>query len=176
MSRRKPLSALVIGLLLAGLAGCADPQLGALDRELAEIRSNPGATQRVELPDIPDYEALPYDEADRRSPFIARLPEAEQPPRGSEELAPDPTRPREPLEAYGLSQLDLVGTLTHGGQPSALVRAPDGTVHRLRVGNYLGSDFGRIVSITSSTVQLVEVVPTGRGGWIERTTRLTLND
>jgi type IV pilus assembly protein PilP len=169
MSYPKPLFALVTGLLLAGLVGCADPQIGSLDRELAEIRSNPGSTPRVELPDIPDYEALPYDEADRRSPFIARLPETEQPPRGSEELAPDLTRPREPLEAYGLSQLDLVGTLNHGGQPSA-------PVHRLRVGNHLGSDFGRIVSITASTVQLVEVVPTGRGGWIERTTRLTLND
>lgn len=171
-SRRLPLA--LAALLL--LAGCADPQLGTLDRELAEIRSNPGATPRVELPAIPDYEALPYDEADRRSPFVARLPEAEQPPQGSEELAPDLTRPREPLEAYGLGQLDLVGTLTHGGQPSALVRAPDGSVHRLRVGNHMGSDFGRIVSITSASVQLVEVVPTGRGGWIERTTRLTLND
>ncbi|MBE0488978.1 MAG: pilus assembly protein PilP [Halomonas sp.] len=170
------LSAALAAALLLGLAGCADPQLGALDRQLAEIRSNPGATPRVELPDIPDYEALPYDEADRRSPFIARLPETEQPPRGSEELAPDLTRPREPLEAYGLGQLDLVGTLTHGGQPSALVRAPSGTVHRLRVGNHMGSDFGRIVSITSASVQLIEVVPTGRGGWIERTTQLTLND
>ncbi len=170
--RRLPLA--LAALLL--LAGCADPQLGTLDRELAEIRSNPGATPRVELPAIPDYEALLYDEADRRSPFVARLPEAEQPPQGSEELAPDLTRPREPLEAYGLGQLDLVGTLTHGGQPSALVRAPDGSVHRLRVGNHMGSDFGRIVSITSASVQLVEVVPTGRGGWIERTTRLTLND
>ncbi|WP_302139565.1 pilus assembly protein PilP [Halomonas alkalicola] len=176
MNRANRLSAALAAALLLGLSGCADPQLGTLDRELAEIRSNPGATPRVELPDIPDYEALPYDEADRRSPFIARLPETEQPPRGSEELAPDLTRPREPLEAYGLGQLDLVGTLTHGGQPSALVRSPGGTVHRLRVGNYLGSDFGRIVSITSSSVQLIEVVPTGRGGWIERTTQLTLND
>ncbi|MFO8046328.1 MAG: pilus assembly protein PilP, partial [Halomonas sp.] len=94
----------------------------------------------------------------------------------SEELAPDLTRPREPLEAFNLGQLDLVGTLTSGGQPSALVRSPSGTVHRLRVGNHMGSDFGRIISITSSSVQLIEVVPTGRGGWIERTTQLTLND
>ncbi|MBB3330654.1 type IV pilus assembly protein PilP [Halomonas campaniensis] len=162
--------------LLLGLAGCADPQLGALDRELASIRSNPGPTPSVELPDIPEYQPVPYDEADRRSPFIARLPETEQPPQGSEELAPDLTRPRETLEAFGLGQLDLVGTLTHGGQPSALVRSPDGQVHRLRVGNHMGTDFGRIVSITASSVQLVEVVPTGRGGWIERTTQLTLDD
>lgn len=176
MSHADRLSAVLAAALLMGLAGCSDPQLGMLDRELAEIRSNPGATPRVTLPDIPDYEALPYDEADRRSPFVARLPETEQPPRGSEGLAPDLTRSREPLEAFSLGQLDLVGTLTSGGQPSALVRSPSGTVHRLRVGNHMGSDFGRIISITSSSVQLIEVVPTGRGGWIERTTQLTLND
>ncbi|PXX98226.1 pilus assembly protein PilP [Halomonas sp. LBP4] len=164
------------GLLVMLLAGCADPELGDLDRELAAIRNDPGQVPRVELPEIPEYEAVPYDEAGRRSPFIAQLPEAEQPPRGSEGLAPDMTRAREPLEAYGLGELDLVGTLQVGGQPSALVRAPDGQVHRLRVGDYLGSDFGRIVSITGASVQLVEVVPTGRGGWIERSTRLSLDD
>ncbi len=162
--------------LLVTLAGCADPQLGALDRELSTIRSDPGPTPSVELPDIPDYDPVPYDEADRRSPFTARLPDAEQPPVGAEGLEPDLARQREPLEAHGLDQLDLVGTLTRGGQPSALIRSPDGQVHRLRVGNYMGTDFGRIVSITSSSVQLIEVVPTGRGGWIERTTQLTLND
>ncbi|WP_240894110.1 pilus assembly protein PilP [Halomonas alimentaria] len=160
---------------LAVIAGCADPQLTSLDRDLADIRSNPGPTPNVELPEIPDYEPVPYDEADLRSPFVPRLPEAEQQAQGSVELAPDLTRPRETLEAYKLSELRLVGTLTESGQPSALVRAPDGQVHRLRVGNHMGSDFGRIVSITSSTVQLIEVVPTGRGGWVERTTRLELN-
>ncbi|MFY0989420.1 pilus assembly protein PilP [Halomonas sp. C05BenzN] len=165
-----------LGAVLLWLAGCADPQLGSLDRDLSAIRNDPGQVPRVELPEIPEYEPVPYDEADRRSPFIAQLPEAEQPPRGSEELAPDLERPREALEAYGLGELDLVGTLQVGGQPSALVRAPDGQVHRLRVGNHLGSDFGRIVSITEASVQLVEVVPTGRGGWIERSTRLTLDD
>ena len=49
-------------------------------------------------------------------------------------------------------------------------------MHRVYVGNHMGSDFGRIVSITSASVQLIEVVPTGRGGWIERTTRLELSE
>ncbi|GHE22298.1 pilus assembly protein PilP [Halomonas urumqiensis] len=175
MSRRIRSSGLAFGVLLV-LAGCADPQLGALDRELAAIRSDPGPTPQITLPEIPELESVPYDESQQRSPFIARLPEVADTPRGSEDLAPDLSRSREPLEAYGLEQLDLVGTLTQGGQPYALVRAPEGQVHRLRVGNHMGSDFGRIVSITSSSVQLVEVVPTGRGGWIERNTRLTLDD
>jgi type IV pilus assembly protein PilP len=127
------------------------------------------------LPEIPDYESVPYDEADQRSPFLPVMPEADLPPEGSADLAPDTTRPREPLEAYGLNELALVGILQVGGQPSALVRAPGGQVHRLRVGNYMGNDFGRIISITESSIQLIEVVPTGRGGWVERTTRLSLD-
>lgn len=158
------------------LAGCSDPQLGSLDRQLAEIRNNPGPARQLVLPEVPDYTALPYEQGHQRSPFMPRLPETEPPPRGSEELAPDLTRSREPLEAYGLDQLALVGTLTYAGRPYALVRAPDGQVHHLRVGNYMGTDFGRVISITSSTVLLTEVVATGGGGWIERTTQLSLDD
>jgi type IV pilus assembly protein PilP len=167
-------SSMLAGMLVF-LTGCADPQLGNLDRELSEIRNNPGQVERVPLPEIPDYEPVPYDDADQRSPFLPVMPEADLPPEGSADLAPDTTRPREPLEAYGLNELALVGILQVGGQPSALVRAPGGQVHRLRVGNYMGNDFGRIISITESSIQLIEVVPTGRGGWVERTTRLSLD-
>lgn len=118
---------------------------------------------------------MDYRFADQRSPFQVRLPESRTLPEGDVDLAPDTSRPREPLEAYDLGQLDLVGTLTVGGAPSALVRAPDGNVHRLRVGDHMGSDFGRIVDITAASVQLVEIVPTGRGGWIERSTQLALD-
>lgn len=163
-------------LLLAALVGCSDPDIGGLDRQLAEIRANPGELELTPLPETPGYTAISYDQADRRSPFMARLPEPEGAlAGGSEELAPDMSRPREPLENYPLDRLSLVGTLLVGGQPSALVRAPDGEVHRLRNGNYLGTDFGRIVSITEASVQLVEVVPNGRGGWIERVRSLSLN-
>ncbi|WP_230086176.1 pilus assembly protein PilP [Halomonas sp. 328] len=163
-------------LLLITLVGCGDPDIAGLDRQLAEIRANPGRLELSPLPDTPGYVAISYDQADRRSPFMARLPEPEGAlAGGSEDLAPDMARAREPLERYPLDRLALVGTLSVGGQPSALVRAPDGEVHRLRNGNYLGTDFGRIVSITEASVQLVEVVPNGRGGWIERVRSLSLN-
>jgi type IV pilus assembly protein PilP len=157
------------------LTGCADPRLAELDDELAAIRANPGPTPSLELPDVPSYRVVAYQEADRRSPFLPRRPEPEPAPTGSGDLAPDPDRPREPLEAYSLEQLMLVGVLTIGGESWALVRAPGGEVHRLRVGHYLGSDHGRIVSITGSSLQLVERVPIGGGGWVERSTRLALD-
>ncbi|WP_111412920.1 pilus assembly protein PilP [Billgrantia lactosivorans] len=165
--------ALAAGLLLAG---CADPRLGELDRRLNDIRANPGAPRVLEMPEIPSYAPVPYQASDRRSPFRPQLPEPEGAPAGDSDLAPDLEREREPLEAYDLDALRLVGILTMGGQTHALVRAPEGEVHRLRPGNYLGRNHGRIVSITGSTVQLVELVPTGGGGWTERTTHMALEE
>ncbi|MCK2184606.1 pilus assembly protein PilP [Halomonas getboli] len=166
----------------AGLAGlvlmlgaCGDANTGDLEQRLASLKADPGELTLDPLPPMPVYHSVDYRFADRRSPFQARLPESRDLPEGDADLAPDTSRPREPLEAYDLGQLELVGTLTIDGAPSALVRAPGGNVHRLRVGDHMGSDFGRIVSITAASVQLVEIVPTGRGGWIERSTKLSLD-
>ncbi|MDX5379336.1 MAG: pilus assembly protein PilP [Halomonas sp.] len=164
---------LTVGLLLVG---CADPRLGELDRRLSDIRANPGAPRVLEMPEVPRYESVPYEASDHRSPFRPQLPEPEQAPAGDSDLTPDFERQREPLEAYDLEALSLVGILTMRGQTHALVREPEGEVHRLRTGNYLGRNHGRIVSITDSTVQLVELVPTGGGGWMERTTRMALEE
>ncbi|MCE8033037.1 pilus assembly protein PilQ [Billgrantia tianxiuensis] len=161
----------LVGLLLAG---CADPQLGDLDRRLSDIRHNPGTPRPLEMPAVPDYEAVSYQIGGRRSPFQPQLPE--QTSAGSGELAPDSERDLEALEAYDLAALRLVGTLTMSGQTHALVKAPDGEVHRLRAGHRLGRNHGRIVSITGTTVQLVELVPAGGGGWTERTVRLLLDE
>jgi type IV pilus assembly protein PilP len=160
-----------LGLLLAG---CADPQLGELDRRLTDIRNDPGTPPALEMPEVPGFESVPYRESDRRSPFRPQLPEVEDAPAGDTGLAPDPGRTMEPLEEYDLEALSLVGILTMGSRTHALVRAPDGEVHQLRTGNYLGRNHGRIVSVTDSTVQLVELVPTGGGNWMERTTRMAL--
>lgn len=160
-------------VLVVALYGCADAQLGSLDRELADIRTNPGPTPDVQLPDIPEYESASYLESDQRSPFVPRqVDEQRQAPAGGS-LAPPVDRQREPLEGYDISELDLVGTLIVGGQPSALVRSPEGQVHRLRTGNYLGADHGRIVGITESSILLVELVME-RGEWVERNRQITL--
>ncbi|WP_104205008.1 pilus assembly protein PilP [Billgrantia saliphila] len=166
--------ALATGCLLLG--GCVDPELGELDRRLSDIRNDPGTPPPLEMPEVPRYETVPYRESDRRSPFRPELPEPEEGPTGNSDLAPDPERPREPLEAFELESLDLVGVLTMSGESHALIEAPDGQVHRLRTGNYLGRNHGRIVSIAGASIQLVELVSTGGGGWVERTTRMALEN
>ncbi len=164
----------LIAGLLGLLAGCSDPQLGSLDRELASIRNDPGEVPKVALPELPDYETVAYTLADQRSPFLARSRQDGPTPRESE-LAPNPDRPKDVLEAYALSELELVGTLTVGGRPSALVRAPNGQVHRLTIGHYLGQDNGRIVTITEASVGLVETV-LDRNTWVERNHTLKLEE
>lgn len=154
-------------LIAALLAGCADPKLVALERELAAIRSDAVRAQGLELPEVPRVERVDYDLEELRSPFIMRARGVERELDDGASVMPQLDRIREPLEAHGLSELQLVGTLRVGGQPSALVRAPGGQVHRLSVGNYLGLNHGRIVSITDTSLSLVELV-VERGAWVER--------
>lgn len=165
--------------LLAGvlglLAGCSDPQLGSLDRQLAAIRNDPGEVPKVVLPEIPDYETVVYTLADQRSPFLARSRQDAGPMPRESELAPNPDRTKDALEAYALSELELVGTLTVDGRPSALVRAPSGQVHRLTIGRYMGQDNGRIVTITEASVGLVETL-LDQNAWVERNHTLKLEE
>lgn len=164
---------LALGL---SLTGCGEPDLSGLENKLGDLRADPSGLELPPVPDLPHYDTVDYDQSSRRSPFLARQPAPEAAPEGSIDLAPDSDRPLEPLEAYPLDKLSLVGTLSVGNRPSALVRAPGGEVHRLTNGDHMGTDYGRIVSITERAVQLVEVVNNGRGSWIEHTRQLTLDD
>lgn len=168
------------GALLA-LVGCADPRMDDLEHELEALRRVTGQVPRLALPGPLPETGWGLDALDRRSPFAPRAAPLSPAPADADMDAdmaavPDPLRPREPLEAYGLERLALVGTLTVGGEASALVRAPDGRVHRLRVGDRMGEDAGRIVEIAATSVALIESVPAGPGRWRERTTRLTLGE
>ncbi|MEC9483092.1 MAG: pilus assembly protein PilP [Halomonas sp.] len=168
----------ILGLSLGSalmLAGCSDAELASLEQRLGELRSRPSG-KVAPLPETPQYHAVTYDQAGRRSPFMPELPEPEKAASAGQDLAPDLSRPRDPLEAYPLDELTLVGTLHIDGHRSALVRDPRGQVHRLFAGDYLGTDFGRIVAVTDASVQLVEIVSNGQSGWIERSRALSLND
>ena len=89
-------------------------------------------------------------------------------------IRPDPNRVREELEKYSMASLKMLGTLRlEDGNLWALIKAPDGVVHRVQKGNYLGSDHGRITTITEQRVQLTEIVTEGNH-WIERDAFLSL--
>lgn len=88
-------------------------------------------------------------------------------------IAPELSRRKEPLEAAPLDAVAMVGSLTKAGRPVALVRV-DNLIYQVRVGNYLGQNYGRITAVTEANVVLREIVQDAAGEWTERLTTLQL--
>jgi type IV pilus assembly protein PilP len=125
------------------------------------------------LPQVRPYEPFTYNAFDLADPFKPRKIE---PVKGGSKLAPDLNRRKEPLESYPLESLQMVGTLQRGKSTYALVRTTERDVYQVKVGNYLGQNFGVIVSIGDGDIQLKELVQDGAGDWTERTSTLQLAD
>ncbi|HAL22039.1 MAG TPA: fimbrial protein, partial [Stenotrophomonas sp.] len=98
------------------------------------------------------------------------------PQQGTGGLRPDPNRRKEPLEGFPLDALDMVGTIGTGGGTVALVMGPDKVTYRVRPGGYLGQSDGRVTAVFEDRVELIELVPDGAGGWLERPATLALED
>lgn len=161
---RPILCMLLLGTVLAGCGG----RDADLDRFIEQTKKEPGG--RVEpLPEVKPYEAFNYTDQDKRSPFV---------PGGSAStsLRPDSHRNRDYLEQFSLDTLKMVGTLNLGGTQYGLVQTKDGRVHRVVVGEHLGTNDGKIVTISPSKIALVEIIPDGLGGYIERPAALALSE
>jgi type IV pilus assembly protein PilP len=170
--RLLPIGAALFALTL--LAGCGGEEHSDLRNWVKEQENLPHG-KVPPLPQVKPYEPFEYTSADLIDPFKARKIE---PPKGAAAggIAPDLNRRREPLEAYPLESLRMVGTLEQGKQMFALVRAPDNTLFRVKTGNYLGQNFGRIISITEASVKLKEIVQDSGGSWEEKEQVLLLQE
>jgi type IV pilus assembly protein PilP len=123
------------------------------------------------LPQMKPYEPFTYNAFDLSDPFKPRKIE---PNRGSSKLAPDMSRRKEPLEAFPLESLNMVGSLQQGKTMFALVRTPERDVYQVRVGNHLGQDYGVVTSVTDGEIGLKELVQDSAGDWTERKSTLQL--
>ena len=90
-------------------------------------------------------------------------------------MRPD-QHPKEPLEQYPLDSLKMVGTIGTGASMEGLIKDTDGVVHRVHVRNYLGQNNGKITAIAENHIDLVELVPNGSGGWMERHATVALSE
>jgi type IV pilus assembly protein PilP len=152
-----------------GLGGCGDG-LGDLRADIEKAKQRPGG--RIEpLPEVQPYVSYEYRMADRRSPFLQSL--AGENPSGPR---PDVQRAREYLEQFPLDTLRMVGTLRLGGGNYGLVQTKDGLIHRVLPGNHMGQNDGRVMTVSDARITLVEIVPDGLGGYIERPAALALAD
>ncbi len=158
-------------LLLASaalLSGCSD-RVGMAEQSMTDIRNMPA--QPIEDPPQAELvEDFVYSASRKRSPFLApSLANAQSNTAPLDGVRPDITRPKEPLEQYELSQLTFRGIVTSpDGQQHALIQRPDGSVANVTVGNYLGLNDGRIVEITPTQINLIEIVPDSRAGFVEK--------
>ena len=161
-------------LLATALASGCGRDMADLDAYVAEVKARPGG--RIEpLPEIRTFESFAYEPGGARSPFVASMPDDAGGgfPGG---VRPDQTRKREFLESFPLDTLGMVGTLNLGGTLYGLVQTSDKLIHRVTVGNYLGQNDGRIVAITDSDIQLIEIIPDGLGGYTEREASVSLGE
>ncbi|MHB1239197.1 MAG: pilus assembly protein PilP [Gammaproteobacteria bacterium] len=157
------------------LGGCGGDRMADLHQYVKQVEARPGG-RIAPLPEVRPYKTFTYDASQLKDPFSpARLAGGVKAPvTSTSKIRPDTTRPREPLEAYSLDTLRMVGTIERGGHTWALVRAPDGTIFRVQDGNHMGQNYGKVVKITESRVALVEIVPDGMGGWMKRDASLAL--
>lgn len=156
------------------LAACS-ADTGELRSYIDEVKARPGG----EIEPLPQPRPAPtftYEPGDRRSPFMPDQ-QQERPSNNPDAVeGPDPDRPREYLEQFPLDTLSMVGTLNIDGTTYGLVQTQNGLISRVTVGNHMGQNYGRITNVTESEIELVEIVPDGLGGFIERPAGIGLSD
>lgn len=166
---------MMVFALLAGLLGIAGCSGG--DADLRDWVAQQKLKKGPPLDPIPvpkTFETFKYSEDGRRDPFSASAAEQEEIVNSGPR--PDENRPKEPLESFPLDGLKMMGTLGKGAALVVLVRDPDNVIHRVRRGNYMGQNNGRITVLAEDHVDLVELVSNGNGGWMERPVSMALGD
>ncbi len=135
--------------------------------------SDKGLPRKIEpLPAVKPFEPFAYEGFDLPDPFKPRkMATVDQ--KKNELIDKELTRRKEPLEAFPLEQLKMVGTLSQGLDVYALVRA-DKTLYRVKKGNYMGQNFGLITDVTEGEIKLKEIVQDSAGDWTERQSTLPL--
>jgi len=129
------------------------------------------------LPEFPPYQTFAYTADTLRDPFRPQTDLSSSPVASEQEYSgprPEATRRREPLEGYPVDALKMVGLLQQSSQTWGLVRDPEGTIHRGQPGNYAGQNHGKIVSVSETRIDIVELVPDGLSGWVNREAQLAM--
>ena len=137
---------------------------------VAQVRARP-APPLDPIPVIKPFESFQFDGRGFRDPFDVQAVES-----NNGGMRPDSARRRQPLEAFPLDALDMVGTLGGGRSIVALVMGPDKVTYRVRPGTYIGQSDGRVVAVSEDHIELIELVPDGAGGWLERPASIALEN
>ena len=175
MRRMKSLS-VVAALAAALLAACSadnDELRAWMEQQRREVKPNISPLQPPKK-----FDPQPYTSAQAVEPFsnqklsVALKQEARQP---NSLLSAELNRRKEPLEAYPLDSMSMVGSVNKQGKPFALLRV-DNLLYQVKVGDYLGQNYGRVQKIGETEIGLREIVQDAAGEWIERPAALQLQE
>ena len=173
MNRSGLFITLLTSALLSGCFGSGNSDL----RQFIETTKASDGLPVEPAPEVPVVEGYTYMAGREgfRSPFVFAEEELEEEFTDTG-IRPDTTRPKEELEAFSLDTLRMVGTLSQNDVTFALIQAKDGTVHRVRQGNYMGKNYGRITGVFLDRIELVEIVPDRMGNFVERQAAIALEE
>lgn len=167
---------LALGVVLAACGRGVTSEPGDapnLEEWAANVKAKP-APPLDPLPVMQQFETFEYAAQALRDPFSTAFSEQED--GGGSGPRPDSNRRKQTLEQFPLDSLNMVGTLGTGRGSVALVMAPDKVTYRVQPGVYLGQNDGRVTAVSEDKIELVELVPDGAGGWLERPATVALED
>jgi len=173
---KRPISIVLMMTMPLVLVACGSRDFADLDAFMAEKRNRPGGII-APIPTFKAYEAFAYAATTLRSPFERPIEVREITQlQAVSAIKPDESRPKEVLEQFTLDSLTMVGTLEKDGTLWSLIRDPQGGVHRVTLGNYLGRHYGKIVDVSETYVAVTEIVSDGtKDGWVERPRTIKLS-
>ena len=161
---------LLLPVALATLWGCSS-EMDDLKQFVRE--SDKGLPRKIEpLPAVKPFEPFAYEGFDLPDPFKPRKIASNE--KKDDRIEKELTRRKEPLEAFPLESLTMVGTLARNKTTYALVRTPERDVFQVRAGNYMGQNYGVIIEIGDGELKLKELLQDGAGDWTERSSSLQL--
>ena len=162
----------ILAVFSAALVACSGDKGDDLDKFMATAANDMGKTVEP-LPEVLPYTPLQYNaDGILSDPFKARKAVNK-----SGALQPNTNRPKEALEAYPLESLKYVGSLSKSKLSYALIKTPDNTVQQVKVGNYIGPNFGLITKIDETSISLKEIIQDDlTGDWVERTASINLQE
>ena len=155
---------LVLTLLLSACSSSSDQQ--DLRDFMAEAKRRPQG-QIDPLPPFKPYQPFTYSAMTLRSPFERPAP-VEKEIKGGRTVEPDLTREKEYLEGFNIVGLNMVGTLSKAGKLWVLMDDGQGKVTPVTVGNFMGKNFGKIISTEKAQLEVMEIITDGSNGWVER--------
>lgn len=170
MKLEKITLSLLLGMLLVG----CDSRIDAVNEQMANIRNQPP----LPIEPAPIFSPVPtfnYSAHQLKSPFLPSSLAAELMVMAGKRVYPNLSRQLQPLESYAIESLNMKGSMrSQAGQIVALIQTPDGEIERIQRGSYIGVNHGRVVNITPTQIDLVEIIPDGRDGYVERPRSLVL--